>query len=104
MTRLETIIAERTERRRKLAEGAAARALGGLRAKGIDIRVFGSLARGDFRVHSDVDFLVYGPIDADVRVTVECGVAAAMRESGLPYDVIYLDDLTPAQAVAFQNE
>lgn len=71
---------------------------------GIDIQVFGSLARGDFRAHSDVDFLVDGPIDFEIRVAVETGVAAAMRESGLPYDIIHLDYMTAAQAAAFGFE
>lgn len=101
MTRWQTIIAERTEKRRQVAQAAATRALASLGAKGFDIRIFGSLARGDFRVHSDVDFLVSGPIDSERRVIVESGLCRAMEESGLPYDVIYLDDLTPAQAAAF---
>ena len=72
-----------------------------LRARAIEIRVFGSLARGDFRDHSDVDFLVSGPIDRAVRVAVEATVARELRETELPYDIIYLDDLTPEQAAAF---
>ncbi len=103
MSRFNIIIAERTQRRRIAAEAAAARALAALRPKGIDIRVFGSLARGDFRVHSDVDFLVYGPIDSHIRSAVESGVAAAIGDSELPYDILYLDDMTPEQAAAFQN-
>lgn len=103
MTRLDTIKTERTRRRREAAEAAVALALGALRPRGIDIRVFGSLARGDFRVHSEVDFLVHGPINAEIRVAVEVEVATAMGPSGLPYDVFYLDDLTAAQAAAFKD-
>ena len=103
MTRLEAIIAASTERWRRLAEAAAQRALADLRPQGIDIRVFGSLARDDFRVHSDVDFVVDGPVDLAGRIAVERGLEAAMRDSGLPYDLIYLDDLTAAQAEAFRR-
>ena len=64
-------------------------------------RVFGSLARGDFRDHSDIDFLVSGPVDQHVRVAVETTVARELGGTELPYDIIYLDDLTPEQAVIF---
>lgn len=103
MTRYDRMVAERTQRRREAAEAAVARALGALRPRGIDIRIFGSLARGEFRVHSDVDFLVHGAIDSEIRVVVEVEVAAAMRPSGLPYDLFYLDDMTPEQAAAFRD-
>lgn len=105
MNKLEAIVAERTAARRHVAETAAAHVLETLRAQGIDIRVFGSLARGDFMAHSDVDFLVKGPIDLATRVAVESTVAREFRaaDPNLPCDVIYLDDLTSEQAAAFER-
>lgn len=103
MSRLDDLISRRTENRRRVAEAAAGRVLDALHAKGIDIRLFGSLVRGGFKNHSDVDFLVRGQITPDIRVTVESTIARVLGETDLPYDVIYLDDLTAAQAAAFDR-
>ncbi len=104
MTRWEAIIAERTEARRQVAEAVSRRVIAALRDSAIEVRVFGSLARGDFRDHSDVDFLVSGSVDHNVRATVETTVSRELRDTELPYDIIYLDDLTPEQAAAFGSE
>ena len=101
MNRWQAIIAERTEARRQVAEAASQRVIAALRDSAIEIRVFGSLARDDFRDHSDVDFLVIGPVDGTVRAAVETTVARELGRTELPYDIIYLDDLTPEQAAAF---
>ena len=98
---LDALIARRTAERRLLAELAASQAVTELRARGIDIRIFGSLARGDFMAHSDVDFIVHTPVTGTVRTAVETVVASAMKDTALPYDVFYLSDLAPDQAMAF---
>ena len=100
---LDTLIARRTAERRRIAETAASQAVTELRARGVEIRVFGSLARADFMAHSDVDFLVRTPVSRTVRTAVETVVASAMKDSGLPYDIIYLSDLAPDQAAAFAD-
>ena len=103
MQRWQAIIRERTEARRQDAEAASQRVISALRDSAIEIRVFGSLARGDFRDHSDVDFLVSGPVDRTVRAEVETTVARELGRVELPYDIIYLVDLTPEQAAAFSR-
>ena len=101
MTLYDTLVARRTLERLQSAEAASTRVLATLRGQGIDIRVFGSLARGTFKSHSDVDFLVKGALSGRVRAVVEATLARAMGAAELPYDVIYLDDLTAEQAAVF---
>ena len=98
MNRWQAIIAERTEARRHAAEAASQRVIAALRNSAIQVRVFGSLACGDFRDHSDVDFLVTGQVDRALRAEVEETVARELGRAELPY---YLDDLTPEQAAVF---
>jgi predicted nucleotidyltransferase len=101
MNRMDALTAKRRETRHERASAAVARILRAaariLRAAerdGIDITVIGSLAKGDFRSHSDVDLLVRGPIDPKRRRLVERLVADGMRSSAIPYDLIFEDDLT----------
>ena len=84
MNRWQAIIAERTEARRHAAEAASQRVIAALRNSAIQVRVFGSLARGDFRDHSDVDFLVTGPLDRTVRAEVEETVASELGKRSSP--------------------
>ncbi|WP_187275520.1 nucleotidyltransferase domain-containing protein [Methylobacterium sp. WL6] len=65
--------------------------------------LIGSLATGRFRLHSDIDLLVRGPIDPAERAAVERAVAAVMRGTGIPNDLIYACDLTPSQLDAFEK-
>lgn len=92
---IDRVIGERTARRRAAAVARVDPLLRELRSDGIDVVVIGSLARKQFGSHSDVDFLVRGDLDTARRVRVERAVAAAMRGSGISYDLIYAVDLTP---------
>lgn len=94
MNRMDSLTAKRRETRRELASAAVARILHAGENEGIDITLVGSLARGDFRSHSDVDLLVRGPMNRKQRVMAERLVADAMRGSDIPYDLIFEDDLT----------
>lgn len=76
----------------------------GLRSEGLDIVVIGSLARGEFKSHSDVDLLVRGRLDTFERIKVERAVAAGMRGSGIPYDLIYAADITPDRLKEFERD
>ena len=94
MNRMDALTAKRRETRHERASAAVARILRAAERDGIDITVIGSLAKGDFRSHSDVDLLVRGPIDPKRRRLVERLVADGMRSSAIPYDLIFEDDLT----------
>ena len=52
------LTARRTAERAQLARDRAALVVERLGALGAEARIMGSLARGDFRLHSDVDFLI----------------------------------------------
>lgn len=65
--------------------------------------MIGSLARGDFGLHSDVDFFVHGETGPARRVQVERLVAAAFNGIGIPYDIVYESDLTQERVQEFLN-
>jgi predicted nucleotidyltransferase len=104
VSRIDSVIGERTERRRATAVARVEPLLRGLRSDGFDLVVIGSLARREFKSHSDVDFLVRGNLDTRGRAKVERAVAAAMRGSGISYDLIYANDLTPERLKEFERD
>ena len=104
ISRIDRVIGERTERRRATAVARVEPLLRGLRSDGFDVAVIGSLARREFKPHSDVDLLVRGNLDTQGRATVERAVAAAMRGSGISYDLIYANDLTPERLKEFERD
>jgi predicted nucleotidyltransferase len=97
-SRIEALVQERTAKRRATAVERAGRLLDTLAENGIDAVVIGSLATGRFRSHSDLDILVRGQLDPAARAFVERSTAAAMRDTGIPYDLIFGGDLTPRQS------
>jgi predicted nucleotidyltransferase len=104
VSRIDSVIGERTERRRATAVARVDPLLRDLQLDGIDIVVIGSLARGGFRSHSDIDFLVRGGVDTPGRAKVERAVAAAMHGSGISYDLIYAADLSPERLKEFERD
>jgi predicted nucleotidyltransferase len=105
VSRIDRIIGERTEERRRAAAVARVDSLlHDLRREGVDLVVIGSLARREFKSHSDVDFLVRGDLDTAERATLELAVAAAMRGSGISYDLIYAADLAPERLKEFERD
>jgi predicted nucleotidyltransferase len=104
VSRIESIIGERTERRRTTAVARVDALLHDLRRDGFDLAVIGSLARREFKSHSDVDFLVRGDLDTDARAKIERAVAAAMRGSGISYDLIYGSDLNSDRLKEFERD
>lgn len=101
---IDSIINARTERRRAMAIARVEPLLHELRRDGIEVAVIGSLARREFRSHSDVDFLVRGRVDTFERAKVERAVAAAMRGSGISYDLIYAADLSADRLKEFERD
>jgi len=101
---MDSLKAERLETRRGLASAAVARILTEAANEGIEITLIGSCARGDFRLHSDVDLLVRGPVNRSQRVLAERLVANAMRGSDIPYDLFFEDDLTEDRVREFLKD
>jgi predicted nucleotidyltransferase len=91
---MEGLTAKRRETRYERASAAVARILAEASREGVEIAVIGSLAKGEFRAHSDVDLLVRGRTDLQERRSIERLVAERMRASDIPYDLIFEDDLT----------
>lgn len=76
------------------ARRRASAALSAMAAVGVDAKVFGSLARGQFRAGSDIDFLVLRCPRA-WKYRIESVVEDILR--GVPFDVIYQDETPPAK-------
>ncbi len=94
MASMTAVMTRRRDRRHSAASAAVSQVLRDASSKGVDITLVGSLARGDFRSHSDVDLLVRGPMDRKRRALAEQLVADGMRASEIPYDLVFEADLT----------
>jgi predicted nucleotidyltransferase len=95
------LTARRTAERERLAWARAALVIERLGALGIEARVVGSLARGDFRLHSDVDFLILA-CPPELKYRIEALVEDLME--GLPFDCIYLDEVRPERRARLLEE
>jgi predicted nucleotidyltransferase len=83
---------------RRLAVAGAQAAIAALAELGVRAVVTGSLARGRFGMHSDVDLLVtFCP--RHLKYAIEGSVEDALH--GMPFDVVYLDELPSWKAVRF---
>jgi predicted nucleotidyltransferase len=100
MSRIEKLLAADTRAREARARVLAARALRRLAERGVEARVIGSLARGDFLLHSDVDLLVLR-CPPELRYRIEGLVEDTLE--GLPFDVVYLDEVAPERRAAIQS-
>lgn len=97
MNRMQSLIVERLEPRRTLAERVVAAIVQEAGSAGIAITPVGSLARGDFRIHSDVDLLVHNPLSPTRRLRIEQIVASHLRGTDIAYDLLFEADLDPAR-------
>jgi predicted nucleotidyltransferase len=94
MNRMQALIADRLEPRRAQALQRVDTIIAAARQAGFDITLVGSLARSDFRIHSDIDLLVRGALSREHRVQAERLVAEHLRGTDLPYDLLFEADLT----------
>lgn len=94
MSRMDALMADRRKARQERASTSVAGILSNAERNGIFITLIGSLAKGDFGNHSDVDLLVRGSMDTKRRRLVEKLVADGMRSTDIPYDLIFEDDLS----------
>jgi predicted nucleotidyltransferase len=91
-TKLDVLFLRQGDARREKASAEANIALSHLRALGVEIGVIGSLAKGTFKRHSDVDFLVkdLGPL-SDTEIF--CALSDAMKS--VPFDMVLLNHASP---------
>jgi predicted nucleotidyltransferase len=101
MPTLDEILEARTKARTERARSGALRALQALERLGVEARLIGSLARGEHRLHSDVDILIVRCPD-ELRYRIEGIVEDEL--GGLPFDVVYLDEVAPAKRPKLQHE
>jgi predicted nucleotidyltransferase len=83
--------------RRRAVIGAKS-AVAALAELGVTAVVTGSLARGNFNVHSDVDLLVTS-CPRRLKYAIEGIVEDAV--GGMPFDVIYLEEIPPWKVARF---
>lgn len=89
VSRIEALMAERTVARAAVASARALATLNALQDAGVSGWVIGSLARGEFRLHSDVDFLV----DCDRRSKHAAFRIIEGQMGDLPFHFISARDL-----------
>lgn len=91
-SRLDRLLASRADDRRRRVEPQVRAALAALSAAGAEVELFGSFARGEFRMNSDVDFLVVrrGPLQETQIFNTICDHLKAA-----PFDLVFADRLAP---------
>lgn len=87
--------------RRAIAVAAARRAVAALERKQVGALITGSLADGGFDMHSDIDFLIV-ECPRHMKYALEGIVEDAL--GGLPFDVIYIDDVAPRKLRSFTEK
>jgi predicted nucleotidyltransferase len=101
VTALDELLARDAQAMVAEARGAVRRVLHELRERGVEAKLVGSLARGDFLSRSDIDILVLS-YPADLRPTIERMAGALVGR--WPLDVIFLDDVRPRWRAFLMSE
>jgi predicted nucleotidyltransferase len=94
------IMRERDRRRQAEAALLAASALLALRSSGMPSWVVGSLARGEFRQHSDIDILIDVPPPRKTEALRLC----LDHLHGFPSSIVFKDDVPPDALAALLQE
>ena len=99
-TRLDHLLSLRAQERLKAVTPQVDATLAALRAAGAQVEVFGSYARGEFRVNSDVDFLVLdmGPMTQTQVFGIVYDHLSLAR-----FDLVFADHTQP-QTIALMRE
>ena len=96
MTRDADIIRSRAAVRREVALAAWYSIKLELEALGLELTLFGSLAKGDFSTHSDIDVIVKLGDRGISRSAVDRIVSKVSGD--IPVDLLFVEDLTQVQA------
>ena len=103
-SRFDVLMRERRERRLADALAGVQEVLSSLHAAGFDAALIGSLARGAFRVHSDVDVLVRGALGAARRLEAEAIVCGRAKGRSVEFDLVFASDFPEDVRRAFDIE
>ena len=72
-----------------------------LREAGADVEIVGSLARGDFKIHSDVDFLIS---DKGSLSEVDVFNITSDHLKDAPFDLVFADKLKPKNLALMRSD
>jgi predicted nucleotidyltransferase len=72
-----------------------------LREAGADVEIVGSLARGDFKIHSDVDFLIS---DKGSLSEVDVFNITSDHLKDAPFDLVFADKLKPRNLALMRSD
>lgn len=100
MTRFEAILDQRRQYRLQAATSAWKRIHSALTRTGIDHRLFGSLEKGDFREHSDIDLMILGNLSPDCRQKARKIAEEAAAEAEIGLDLFFEQDLSESTVEA----
>lgn len=70
----------------------------------VDFKIVGSMKRGDFKKHSDVDILVLNTIDSRLRLEFDKLVYTCADEHDIPCDLIYSQEISKESAEELLND
>lgn len=90
-SRLDRLLDQRASKKLAIVNSQVDLALAELRRRGARIEIFGSMARGEFRAHSDVDFLV---TDRGYLSEVDVFNVIAENLKEASFDIVYADRVT----------
>jgi len=92
---------KRASERARLAVPRAQEATAALAKLGVRARIIGSLGTGRFRPGSDIDFLI---IECPRRLKYAIEGIVEDCLGGLPFDVVYLDEVPAHKLARFSKE
>ena len=98
MTRDADIIRSRAAARREVALAAWHAIKSELEALGLELTLFGSLAKGGFSTHSDIDVIVKLGDSGISRSAVDRMIRKVSRD--IPVDLLFLEDLTQSDLMS----
>ena len=99
MTRDADIIRSRAAVRREVALAAWYAIKSELEAVGLELTLFGSLAKGGFSTHSDIDVIVQLGDSGISRSAVDRMVRSVSGD--IPVDLLFVEDLTQSDLKTF---
>ncbi|MCF6433811.1 nucleotidyltransferase domain-containing protein [Leisingera sp. MMG026] len=94
MTRFEVLQEQRRQLHLKAAKAAWQTVHSELARKGIAHELFGSLAKGDFREHSDIDLMILGKLSCGERAMVRRFAEDTASNARVKLDLHFAEDLT----------
>ena len=92
MTRYQKIKQERAQERMRSAKRAWIRISDFLSSRGVEARVFGSIADGRCSELSDLDVMIFGDPGLDLKREILREADYASGETGVPIDIVFERD------------